>query len=199
MGVFHFDFGLWRTWVSNAIRGNHDRRTRGHQIPPPTTPADLAGLSPRAQEYYFQVFKPAFQALQNAVRGVPLAVLVWGPGESAPDLYRKRVQIRDELRRRGHMAMFGEELASPESSGLSQKGIEFLQAQSADLIVILQASYGSVSFPIKYSTCASASPAVDYLPACHIARYLAATTGDYTITFQGTGQAKFSVSIPPAH
>lgn len=102
-------------------------------------------LSPRAQQFFHQVFKPRYDALQHAVRQTPLAILVWGPGASAGDLYRKRLQIRDELRRLGHAAMFSEELVGDAPEHLSQKGIEFLQAQAADLIVVMQTSYGSVA------------------------------------------------------
>lgn len=102
-------------------------------------------LSPRAQQYFNNVFKPKYEALQQAVKQTPLAILIWGPGASAGDLFQKRVQIRDELRRRGHAAFFSEELESAAPASLSQKGIEFLQAQAADLIVVMQASYGSVA------------------------------------------------------
>lgn len=104
------------------------------------------GLSPRAQDYYARVFKPKYQSLQERVRQTPLAILVWGPGETARDLYQKRLQIRDELRRRGHAAFFSEELTDASSAPApSQKGIEFLEAEAADLIVVLQASYGSIA------------------------------------------------------
>jgi hypothetical protein len=102
-------------------------------------------LSPRARAYFEQVFKPQYEKLQRAVQQTPLAILVWGPGASAGDLYQKRLQIRDELRRRGHAAFFSEELEGMSPTTLSQKGIEFLQAQAADLIVVIQASYGSVA------------------------------------------------------
>ncbi len=109
-----------------------------------TLPAPVP-LSPRAQQYFDQVFKPKYAELQRAVQQTPLAILVWGPGASAGDLYLKRVQIRDELRRRGHAAVFSEELENTAPTSLSQKGIEFLQAQAADLIVVMQTSYGSVA------------------------------------------------------
>lgn len=102
-------------------------------------------LCPRAQEYFDRVFKPQFDALMQEVRRTPLVILVWGPGESAGDLFRKRLQIRNELRRLGHVAMFSEDLESSRQAGVSQKGIEFLQAQAADLIVVMQTSYGSVA------------------------------------------------------
>jgi hypothetical protein len=102
-------------------------------------------LSPSAQRYFNQVFKPKYEALQQAVRQTPLVILVWGPGASAADLYKKRLQIRDELRRLGHVALFSEELEGGSPESVSQKGIEFLQAQAADFIVVMQTSYGSVA------------------------------------------------------
>jgi hypothetical protein len=77
-------------------------------------------------------------------------ILVWGPGMGAHDLYGKRIfkkrqQIRDELRRRGHAAFFSEELEGRGDKGKSIKAIEFAQAQAADLIVVMDASYGSVA------------------------------------------------------
>jgi len=100
-------------------------------------------MSARAKEYFDTVFMPQYQAVLDQVRQTPLVILVWGPGEGAGDLYRKRVAIRDELRRRGHAAVFSEEISGP--AGLSQKMIEFLQAQKADFIVVMQASYGAVA------------------------------------------------------
>lgn len=112
----------------------------------PETALGAVPMSPRAREYLDRVFIPQYEALQAKVRQVPLVILVWGPGESARDLYRKRLWIRDELRRRGHVAVFSEEICemAPEAAA-SLKGIEFLQAEAADLIVVMQASYGSVA------------------------------------------------------
>jgi hypothetical protein len=102
-------------------------------------------LSPRAQQYFNNVFKPKYEALQQAVKQTPLAILVWGPGKSQTDYYRKRLQIRYALRQRGHAAFFSEELAGASPPAPSQKAIEFLQAQAADLVVVLQVSFGSVA------------------------------------------------------
>jgi hypothetical protein len=115
----------------------------------PTTTSDAgispAALSPRAKKYFDQVFKPRYEALTKEVQQTPLMILVWGPGESQRDLYRKRLQIRDRLRELGHAAFFSEELETSAPATMSQKGIEFLQAQAADFIVIMQASYGSIA------------------------------------------------------
>lgn len=109
------------------------------------SPLDAVPLSPQAQQYYEQVFKPRLAAMQDQVARTPLAVLVWGPGPSNLGLYNKRLQIRDELRRRGHAAFFSEELQALKPTDYSQKAIEFLEASAADLIVVMQVSYGSVA------------------------------------------------------
>jgi len=115
-------------------------------VVPSAPPAlDPVPLSPRARQFYEQTFKPKYEALQQQVQQTPLAILVWGPGASAGALYQKRIHIRDELRRRGHAAFFSEELEGGAPLGMSLKGIEFLQAQAADLVVVLQTSYGSVA------------------------------------------------------
>ncbi len=109
------------------------------------TALDSVPLAPRAKEYYESTFKPRLAAMQAAVAQTPLAILVWGPGPSQADMYAKRLQIRDELRRRGHAAFFSEDLESEKPANYSQKAIEFLEASAADLVVVLQVSYGSVA------------------------------------------------------
>ncbi len=103
------------------------------------------GLSPRARDYFDNVFAPVYRRLETEARQTPLTILVWGPGASAKELYRKRLQIRDALRARGLAAFFSEELEGMGDASMSLKGIEFLQAQAADLIVVMQASYGSIA------------------------------------------------------
>ncbi len=110
-----------------------------------TPTLDPVPLSPRAREYYESIFKPRLDAMQAQVAKTPLAVLVWGPGPSNADLYAKRVQIRDELRRRDIAAFFSEDLQGDKPVDYSQKGIEFLEASAADLVVVMQVSYGSVA------------------------------------------------------
>lgn len=109
------------------------------------TALESVPLAPRAKEYYEFVFKQRLAAMQAAVAQTPLAILVWGPGPSQKELYAKRVQIRDELRRRGHAAFFSEDLESEKPAHYSQKAIEFLEASAADLVVVLQVSYGSIA------------------------------------------------------
>ncbi len=115
--------------------------------PTPSSPApiDPVPLSPRAQEYFQSTFKPRLDAMQAEIVQTPLAILVWGPGASNADMYNKRLQIRDELRRRGLAAFFSEDLIGDKPAIYSQKGIEFLEASAADLVVVMQVSYGSVA------------------------------------------------------
>lgn len=81
----------------------------------------------------------------NAALKISLVILVWGPNPDADHpVARKRKQIRDELRRRGHAAVFSEDLPIHNSS-LSLKSIEYDQAVNADLIVILMESPGSIA------------------------------------------------------
>jgi hypothetical protein len=76
-----------------------------------------------------------------------ITVLVWGPGETGGALYRKRVEIREKLKKLGHEAVFPEDLWNPaaiEESGLNLMLMEFIQALAIDYIVCLMASPGSV-------------------------------------------------------
>jgi hypothetical protein len=105
-----------------------------------------ARMSPRARKYFEEEFMPRYRALQAEIRRTPLVILVWGPGESGGDLYKKRLQIRDALRMKGHAAVFSEEIAGGDIDvAMSLKGQEFLQAHAADLVVVIQSSYGSVA------------------------------------------------------
>jgi hypothetical protein len=114
-------------------------------IAPMGSALDSVPLSPEAKSYFESVFKPRLQTMQLEIARTPLAILVWGPGESNPPLYAKRLQIRDELRREGMAAFFSEDLTGLKPDDYSQKAIEFLEATAADLVVVLQVSYGSVA------------------------------------------------------
>jgi hypothetical protein len=103
-------------------------------------------MSPAARDYYERRFLPAYREMLRAVQATPLTVLVWGPGPDAADLYAKRLHIRDELRRDGIAAVFSEEIdIQVPGTGVSAKMRELLQALSADLIVVLQSSPGSIA------------------------------------------------------
>jgi hypothetical protein len=111
---------------------------------PTSPPLDNVPLSPAAQQYFEQTFKPRLAAMQQQIAQTPLMILVWGPGPSKPDLYNKRVQIRNALREQGMAAFFSEDLMETKPADESQKGIEFLQATAADLVVVMAVSYGSI-------------------------------------------------------
>jgi hypothetical protein len=112
----------------------------------PVTATSVA-KSPEAKKAFEEEFLPRLKLLREQVRKTPLHVLVWGPGETGGLLYEKRRQIRDYLVKMGHDANFSEEIPSEvsEEDSLSQKTEEFIQARIADLIIVLQSSYGSVA------------------------------------------------------
>jgi hypothetical protein len=103
-------------------------------------------MKPRAREHYEKRFLPKYKRYINQVNETPLTLLVWGPGKSGGDLYSKRLQIRGLLRERGFAAVFSEEIEKDcPVPGFSSKARELLQACSADLIVVLHCSFGSVA------------------------------------------------------
>ena len=106
-----------------------------------------AAMTPKAREYYENHFAPKYKKFQQAVREVPLTILIWGPGESGGQLFQKRLQIRSLLRHEGYAAVFSEEIDNdfPTTEKLSSKAKEFMQALSADFIVVMQASPGSTA------------------------------------------------------
>ncbi len=94
------------------------------------------GLTPEAKRERLRFMK-AVESLTTKTGKIALSILVWGqdPKKRTP-LARKRRQIRAELRRRGHHALFSEEIAG--SAGqFSEKTKEFAQALAAHLIIIL--------------------------------------------------------------
>lgn len=98
-----------------------------------TPPIGLTEEAKREWERYLA----AYNAFLEQVRQVSLTILVWGPNpESKSEVARKRHEIRDELRRLGHNALFSEELPQPVED-ISEKSKEFAQALAAHLIIIL--------------------------------------------------------------
>lgn len=112
---------------------------------PSASSLDGVPLSPRAQEHYETVFKPRLEAMRAEIAQTSLTILIWGPGPNDAELYAKRMQIRDELRKCGHLALISEELEDTKPADYSQKAIEFLQASAADLVVVLEESFGSIA------------------------------------------------------
>ena len=113
--------------------------------PSATISLDAVPLSPRAKEIFETKFKPRLAQIQIERTQVPLTILVWGSGPGDAPMYAKRTQIRDELRRLDHAAFFSEDLAAMKKPGESEKTFEYEQAKSADVIIVLMVSFGSVA------------------------------------------------------
>lgn len=75
----------------------------------------------------------------------PLAVLVWGPAPGDSLEYRKRCEIRDSLNLDGHVAKFSEDLMPKDHEISDPLEEELLQADAANLIVVLYGSRGTQS------------------------------------------------------
>ncbi len=100
-------------------------------------------LSPRAQRFHTQLFSPVYDSVVGAVCRTPLVVMLWGPRHRSHDWSQRRQEIRAELERLGHTAFFSEQLGVPVTAA-SRKGVEFLQSEAADLIVVVQSLYGVI-------------------------------------------------------
>lgn len=99
--------------------------------------------SSRTSEFYTQFFKPRYEVLQNAIKQTPLVLMLWGPRQRTQIWTNQRRQIRDTLRRMGHTVFFSEQLGVP-IAAITKKGVEFLQSETADLIIVLQSAYDAV-------------------------------------------------------
>lgn len=93
------------------------------------------GLTAEAEEQRKR-FEKQYREFLMRSREVSLSILVWGQSPASQSrVAKKRVEIRDELQRLGHHAVFSEDL--PNIEGFSEKSKEFAQAQAADLVMIL--------------------------------------------------------------
>ncbi len=100
-------------------------------------------LSPRAQRFQSGVFESVYDSVLNAVSRTPLVIMLWGPRQRSHEWSHRRLEIRAELEQLGHTAFLSEQLGVP-IAAVSKKGVEFLQSETADLIVAVQALYGVV-------------------------------------------------------
>jgi len=73
----------------------------------------------------------------------PLNILVWGPSDDGTREYKARCMIRDELKKRGHNAEFSEVLCKAKDAIPDAMHDEFLQALSADAIIMIYGSRGT--------------------------------------------------------
>ena len=79
----------------------------------------------------------------NEIENIALMILVWGPASGGGILYNKRVQILNVLRGK-HRAFFSEQIdADHPTPNIPTNIREAIQADLADLIVVIQAPFGS--------------------------------------------------------
>lgn len=90
------------------------------------------------------VFKARIADFRDPKRLPPFCVLVWGPAPGDSPEAKKRVEIRDELKKQTppFEVAFSEELAK-EGENVSHD--EFHHVRAADLVVILRSSFGSTA------------------------------------------------------
>jgi hypothetical protein len=100
-------------------------------------------LSTRARSFYSRFFEPAYASLQSAVSHTPLVIMLWGPRHRTREWSRRRTLIKEMLEQRGHTAFLSEQLGVPIDAGV-KKGVEFLQSEATDLIVVIQPLYALV-------------------------------------------------------
>lgn len=108
-------------------------------------------LTPEATELLARI-RPRLTSGLAEVDKTPVAVLVWGPGiSSSSPLAECRLRLRTELRRRGHAAMYSEELCDPGCS-FSIRLQQLVQAQAFDLVVSIPCTPGSIAEIHDFST-----------------------------------------------
>ena len=96
----------------------------------------------------FSIPTDILDAFNQDIKNIkPLNVLIFGPGPSDNEIYKKREEIRDKIIELGHIAYFGEECCSLEqlsSNGLNLTVAEYVLAKNFDYIICLMASPGSI-------------------------------------------------------
>jgi hypothetical protein len=94
------------------------------------------GLTPQGRKEW-ERFLAVYSANLKRAESISLSILVWGPDPQRDSpVSNKRKEIRDELNRLGHNAMFSENIPK-DKSGISEKSKEFAEALAAHLIIIL--------------------------------------------------------------
>jgi len=97
----------------------------------------------RAKQFCERVFVPHYNSLQYAANRTPLVIMLWLPASRAEPWASKRYQILAKLEQLGHRVFFSEELGTPTTPRV-MKGIEYLQSETVDLIVVAQPAYGPI-------------------------------------------------------
>jgi hypothetical protein len=98
---------------------------------------------PSATDYYSNFFKPSYDAFLGAAKQTPLVIMLWGPRRPSLAWSKTRLQIRNTLQQLGHTVYLSEQLGIPAAAS-TQKAVEYLQRDAADLIIGIQHSYGLV-------------------------------------------------------
>jgi hypothetical protein len=96
-----------------------------------------------AKDFYSLAFQSFYGTLQNAARQTPLVIMLWGSCRRIPAWSVKRIQIRDRLEKSGHTVFFGEQLGIP-AAALTRRAVEYVQSETADLVIAMQPTYDSV-------------------------------------------------------
>lgn len=100
-------------------------------------------MPPSFADFKNQIALKRTEAME--ITQVPVAALVWGPNPSAGDpISATRIQLRDALRAKGHVADFSEDLYDP-SSSLSTFAQQVAQAEAYDVVFSIPSSFGAVA------------------------------------------------------
>ncbi len=101
-------------------------------------------LTPAASQLVERL-RPRIAERLSEVRKIPVAVLIWGPGEiSGHPMASLRMGLRARLRQEGHAALYSEELCDS-GSEYSIRLQELAQAQEFDVIVSLPCTPGALA------------------------------------------------------
>lgn len=149
---------------------------------------DLMSTSPAAR--LKAVVERARREALARIDRVPVAALVWGPNPTGADLVSvARLKLRDELRGRGHLADFSEDLIDP-ASKRSIFAQQLAQVESYDVVFTFPSSFGSVGELHDFSRL----PGVSHkLLAFMDKDYLAGYSGTSLLAAQTTGTCKIEV------
>jgi len=100
-------------------------------------------LKPQALKLFDRI-KPKIQKELVNLTEIPVSVLLWGPSpDSIDELGQLRLDLRDELRENGHLALFSEEIVDT-SLPTSIRIQQLIHAQEFDIIVSMPSTAGSI-------------------------------------------------------
>lgn len=102
------------------------------------------GICPEARELWDKI-KPRLAEKEKEVRRIPVSILIWGPspeGDSKISILRR--DLRSILRQDGHLAVFSEEIYD-DTSDITLRTQQLLQAEQFDIIISIPDSPGSIA------------------------------------------------------